>query len=470
MQRRLRFLDSKADRDPLFIAFAQMRLCSLLAKWMNNHPGDFAARGVSGALNAFVNAALSKVHLVHYAMEFRPFMARMSSLVDEDADWALQDASTDEESEEGPESYMEDDDDGPEPSTSVSPDTLETPRPEGDALTDYPVPPLPQFLTRSQSPTPSPPASPSQILVNSSSTPKATSDHNTDMPRGFPVHTSVPPKQLIDLYRISTEICLMPIEEVAEELMCMCTERFLVVKPRDWIRAAFGIKKGQGTPAADQDPVVRAESFTNHVADWVASLILAHDKPKVRAKTMARLLDIAARLRDMGNYSMLRAFVAGVNVAASDGDVTYKEFKRGHHEAYRRLLSHDLLLQGLRSHQAYRLALQNTSGACVPAIGIHVSDLVRAHEGNADFAQDQLELVHWGKFAILGKFVDVLVNCQKRCEATSRDWRRPPRRRLRDLITNAVVLTPEVRTCFQRLSLSVVIKYLRRCNSLVYPL
>jgi hypothetical protein len=460
MQRRLRFLNNKAEYDPLFVAFSQMRLCALLARWMGAHPGDFAARSVTGALQAFVQAALGKSYLIHYAATFRPFMEGMSKLVDDDAGWAMKETHIADESEDDIEPYTEDDDDLPEAVTPATPKTPETPRPGDTATTedypipclppfltedvDYPIPTLPEFLIRSRSPSPHPP-SPARDVASPSSTRFSTdSNVRTHERVNSVVQTPVPPKLLQDLFRVSTEISLMSPQDIAEELMAISAELFLAVQPRDWIRAALGMKKGEGTPAVQQDPVARVERFSNHVADFVASCILCHDKPRVRAKTMARLVEVAQCLRDMGNYAMLRAFVAGLNVAAAEGDATFREFQRTHGPMYKLLLSNDVLLQGLRSHTAYRLALSTTFGACVPAIGIHMSDLIRAHEGNPDFAEDKPELVHWGKFAIFGKFVDVLVGCQRQCEAAAKDWRRPPRRRIRDLINNAVVLTPEV--------------------------
>ncbi len=100
----------------------------------------------------------------------------------------------------------------------------------------------------------------------------------------------------------------------------------------------------------------------------VVSLILCHDKVPRRARQMEKMVDIAAKLRALNNYSALRAFVAGINSAAYPGDETMELFKSRSPEHAKNLRSWELLLQQLRAHRAYRLALRNTKGACIPAL------------------------------------------------------------------------------------------------------
>lgn len=133
------------------------------------------------------------------------------------------------------------------------------------------------------------------------------------------------------------------------------------------------------------DPIVAFNTIANHIGDWcviivsypvikvlcpnrVVSLILCHDKPLKRARQMEKMVDIAARLRSMNNYSALRAFVAGINSATYPGDETMELFKSRSPEQAKNLQSWELLLQQLRAHRAYRLALRNSKGSCIPAM------------------------------------------------------------------------------------------------------
>ena len=46
---------------------------------------------------------------------------------------------------------------------------------------------------------------------------------------------------------------------------------------------------------------------------------------------------------------------------------------------------------------------------------VHTSDLRRAHDSNPDFKPDDLNQIHWAKFSMLGKFVDIVTQIQNRC-------------------------------------------------------
>jgi hypothetical protein len=98
------------------------------------------------------------------------------------------------------------------------------------------------------------------------------------------------------------------------------------------------------------------------------SLILCHERPKARVKQIEKFVEIAHRLRALNNYSALRAFVAGINNATFPGDETMEQFKLKSPEQAKAFQSWDVLLQAIRSHRAYRLALKNTKGACIPAL------------------------------------------------------------------------------------------------------
>ena len=100
----------------------------------------------------------------------------------------------------------------------------------------------------------------------------------------------------------------------------------------------------------------------------MVSLILCHKTPRARVKQIEKFVEIAQRLRALNNYSALRAFVAGINIATFGGDETMEQFKLKSPEQAKNLQSWDVLLQHVRSHRAYRLALRNSKGPCIPAL------------------------------------------------------------------------------------------------------
>ena len=49
---------------------------------------------------------------------------------------------------------------------------------------------------------------------------------------------------------------------------------------------------------------------------------------------------------------------------------------------------------------------------------IHLSDLIRAHEGNPDYQDDDPSKIHWAKFNMMARFIDVITQCQDGCRAS----------------------------------------------------
>jgi len=82
---------------------------------------------------------------------------------------------------------------------------------------------------------------------------------------------------------------------------------------------------------------------------------------------------------------------------------------------YKKLRSWEIIFQSTRSHQSYRMALRNSKGPCIPSLEIHLSDLLRTHEGNPDLHKEDPKKIHWGKFNLLGKCIGETRRCQTQC-------------------------------------------------------
>lgn len=129
---------------------------------------------------------------------------------------------------------------------------------------------------------------------------------------------------------------------------------------------AFTLASGKRSP--DTDPVTRFNDVNNHIGDWVVSLILCHDRPKTRARHIEKFVEVAHKLRTMNNYSALRAVVAGINRSTFEGDPSWEMFRTKCPDAAKHFQSWEMLLQQIRAHRAYRLALRNSKGGCIPAL------------------------------------------------------------------------------------------------------
>ncbi|TFK77078.1 ras GEF [Pluteus cervinus] len=419
MQKRMRQLDNPSG-DPMFACFAQMRICNLLEQWIHDYPHDFSVRGTAGALSALIKSIISKTYLLHYGSEFLPFLEMLPNLDDLDSTWALK-ADVADESDDS-DSPLDDDDEShnAKPEGTV-PGEVPTKGKASNSRTS-----LPSSRERKSSlPLPK-----SLIFASGSSV----------MPGPLEQADSSPKQQIKELMKVAAEVMTLDPDEVAQEITRVEVKLFLDIQPRHWLHYTFV----SGKKDSDSEPISAFNAVSNHLADWVISLILCHDRPKARAKQIEKFVEIAQRLRTLNNYSALRAFVAGINNATYAGDEALELFKSKSPEHAKNLQSWDVLLQPIRSHRAYRLALRNTKGACIPALEVHMSDLIKAHEGNDDFHADDQTKIHWGKFNMMGRFVNHTMQCQAQCKMAT-DYNFPDRNAIAELFVRRPVMTEEMR-------------------------
>ncbi|KAI0051683.1 ras GEF [Auriscalpium vulgare] len=417
MQKRMRQLD-QSSTDPMFACFAQMRICHLLEVWIQDYPHDFAVGAAADALTALVKSIISKTHLLHYGSDFLPFL-ESRPLVDKDAAWALKVDETPDESDDSY-SLSEDEEDhlGSEPPTRTSVQASQ------------------RKLTSSSGPTSARERKSSLPLTAKALVmPDVMADTTL-----YTTDADPSPKQLLkDLLLMSNDLTLIPANDIAEEITRIETRLFLRIEPRHWL--VHTLVSGKKDP--ELDSIAGFSALSNHLADWVVSLILCHDRSRNRAKQIEKLVEVADKLRSLNNYSALRAFVAGINNASYPGDPAMTMFQQKNPTLYKHLQSWDLLLQSARSHRSYRMALRNTKGACIPALEVHLSDLIRAHEGNDDFSSKDPQKIHWAKFNMIGKFIQTTTQFQAQCRSAS-NYSFGERRPICEMILKGLVMDPEM--------------------------
>jgi hypothetical protein len=125
----------------------------------------------------------------------------------------------------------------------------------------------------------------------------------------------------------------------------------------------------------------------NHVAYLVTNYILMRDKPKHRALMLEKWMRIARQLRKLNNYNALGAIIAGIKGSAVHRLLATRDLvpQAITHD----FLKLDILMGPQKSHFAYRLAWDNSSGERIPYIPLHRRDLVSASEGNSTFVGEK---------------------------------------------------------------------------------
>jgi hypothetical protein len=139
----------------------------------------------------------------------------------------------------------------------------------------------------------------------------------------------------------------------------------------------------------------------NHIAKWVANMILLRDKPKHRAQMLEKFMHIAVKLRQLNNYNGLAAIVAGINGTAIHRLAQTRALVP---EVVTNRFTRLCILMGTqKSHFAYRLAWENSPLPRIPFIPLHRRDLVSAEEGSKTFVGSKGDRINWKKFEVLGE-------------------------------------------------------------------
>lgn len=374
-----RFDQANSDQISLSRISAQLRYCTILCQWVTSHPGDFAHPKTRQRLMSFLNVISGNRSLALLATEMRKTLAQGHE--DDDSVWAISDSDT--ERRDSLRSFLT--------THSISQDSVTTTdgyiglRASSDGVLS--VPTETDFNKRRAS------EAPTVSTVNTAS--------SQSLLRGEGFISSLTPwNSQYDLFMG------IPDEDIAYELTRMDWLEFSKIKPRDLVRHV-SIPADQKDKYPSLRHVNQLISHFNHVAYWVASVILEKPKPKHRARALEKFMSVAWSLRHMNNYNALGAVIAGINgTAVHRLSITRDLVDRNAHKRFMRL---ELLMGTHMSHAKYRLAWENTSTQRVPFLPLHRRDLVSAEEGNRTLLQDG-EKINWNKFQVMG---DVLMIIDK---------------------------------------------------------
>lgn len=192
-------------------------------------------------------------------------------------------------------------------------------------------------------------------------------------------------------------------ETIALELTRIDWILYSSIRPRDLIRhISLNVESKEKCKSLKY--VNRMISEFNHVAFWVANLVLLRDKPKDRAVMLEKFMGVAWQLRYLNNYNSLGAVIAGINGTAVHRLSRTRALVSD--KARTQFMRLEILMGTAKSHSAYRLGWQNTSTPRIPFLPLHRRDLVFAEEGNRTFIRtDEDERINWTKFDIMGEVI-----------------------------------------------------------------
>jgi hypothetical protein len=197
--------------------------------------------------------------------------------------------------------------------------------------------------------------------------------------------------------------------DIADEMTRMDWIMFSSIRIRDFVRHV-SLSVDQKDKCRSLKNVNRMSQHFNHVAKWVASMILFRDKAKHRALCLEKFMNIATRLRTMNNYNGLAAVLAGINgMSIHRLQATRSMVATDVQKRFARLV---ILMGTQKSHFAYRLAWENSSFPRIPFIPLHRRDLVSAEEGSKTMIGPQADRINWKKFEVLGEVLMPIMRSQ----------------------------------------------------------
>jgi len=167
--------------------------------------------------------------------------------------------------------------------------------------------------------------------------------------------------------------------EIARQLTIMDFQLFVRIKPTEFLNQAWTKPKLQHRC---RNLLAIIEHF-NVVSSWVATMVLNCETVRMRAKAMAKMINIAKHLKRLNNFLGLTAFVAAFNTSAiSRLKWTQQQLSKKASETKAFL---ERCVSSSSSYKEYRALLERSASIpCIPLLAVHLSDLVFIEEGNAD--------------------------------------------------------------------------------------
>lgn len=373
----------------------QLRIITVVAKWVTAYPGDFASPSTSAKLDVFISGLSGEPVFAAAAQEMRTQL-QSRVIEDDDTGWARTDADV--EIETG-NSTVESAPASPARRRTDPRDPIEEEvgglhiDDEGD-----------EEMERKES------------RVDSNMSGRADSPHESIAPSFHTVEdyekeaATMIPQGNLPLTKFRYHIFMdTSDDDFADEMTRIDWVMFSSIRLRDLVRHV-SLPLEQKEKCKSLANVNRMIDHFNHVAKWVANMILMRDKAKHRAQMLEKFMTIALKLRQLNNYNGLAAVLAGINGSAIHRLAQTRALVPA--EVQKRFARLVILMGTQKSHFAYRLAWENSSLPRIPFIPLHRRDLVSAEEGSRTFVGAKGERINWKKFEVLSEVILPIMKSQ----------------------------------------------------------
>ncbi|KAI8258958.1 hypothetical protein K4K58_002942 [Colletotrichum sp. SAR11_239] len=360
----------------------QLRIIEVVAKWVSLYPGDFARPGTRRNLEEFIKHLSTEPIFSIAAQQIKRHL-EFSVVEDDDTGWAKSDELAD---QEGSKVLSKD----KTRSTSDLSNGMITLTVD-DAIDERPSN-----------------SSDLSHVDRTSSVGTHVSFHSYDEYEREAANME--PTDVLPMNKFRYHIFMdITDDDIADEMTRIDWVMFSSIRIRDFVRHV-SLSLELRSKCKSLKNVNRMINHFNHVAKWVANLILLRDKAKHRAQMLEKFMNIAQKLRRLNNYNGLAAVLAGINGTAVHR--LAQTWALVPPEAQKSFAKLGILMGTQKSHFAYRLAWENSPLPRIPYIPLHRRDLVSAEEGSKTFVGPDGDRVNWKKFEVLGEVLLPLMKSQ----------------------------------------------------------
>ncbi|KAK2791181.1 hypothetical protein FQN51_002256 [Onygenales sp. PD_10] len=388
-----------------------LRLLNVMSQWVSEYPGDFAGPKTRKRLTDFIASLEKQFVFAFAAKEMNSFLER--EVEDDDLGWAYEDDSNESENVEtfldtsvqsSPATFVAQ---SSENSSTMNVSSLDLSDENQDLSSQFSNLSTTSSVYRSGSI-----SSQSFLTLLSVESAQQEAQRLELSPR-----TSLTKDQWKQFMSISEE-------EFAREVTRIDWVMFSSFRPRELVRHVSVSTEDRASSKGLANVNRMIDEF-NHLALFVASVVLFRDKPKHRAQALEKFMNIAMKLRQFNNYNSLGAVIAGLN-----GTPVYRLTQTRELVSpviQKQFMSLVILMGTQKSHFAYRLAWENSFAEKIPFLPLHRRDLVSAEEGNKTFIGPNNDRINWRKFEIMGEVVLGIHNSQRTpfpCYPKNEDVRR----------------------------------------------
>eukprot|EP01133_Synstelium_polycarpum_P008966 gene8966-10516_t len=190
---------------------------------------------------------------------------------------------------------------------------------------------------------------------------------------------------------------------VAQQLTLREFDTFKRIQPVEFLNQAWNKPKLQ----YKAPNLLKMIDRFNKVSIAVSTAILSQPKLKARVKLIGRLIKITQHLRDLNNFHLLTAFLAGIrNSSVLRLRLSWSKVTKKNKQLLEDL---EKIMSMEGSFKCFRSIIKEIIPPCIPYLGVYLKDLTFIEDGNADCMEG---LVNWGKKKLMHSIISIIQGCQ----------------------------------------------------------